>query len=159
MTKFAAQTTVSTEKSRAEIEATLRRYGATGFAYAWQERRAMIQFEMNSRRIKFELPLPDPKAREFTHTQNKHEWMQKPRVASVALKEWEQACRQRWRALALAIKAKLEAVECNITDFESEFLAHICLPNGQTVGGYMLPQIADTYASGNMPPLLPGPQV
>jgi hypothetical protein len=155
MTKFAAKTEVSTEKSRAEIESTLKRYGATGFAYAWQERRAMIQFEMHNRRIKFELPLPDPKAREFTHTVHRYP---EPRTAPAALKLWEQACRQRWRALALAIKAKLEAVECNITDFESEFLAHICLPNGQTVGGYMLPQIAETYASGSMPPLLPGPK-
>ena len=36
MTKYAATTDVPAEKSRAEIEATLRRYGATGFAYGWE---------------------------------------------------------------------------------------------------------------------------
>ncbi|WP_198651245.1 hypothetical protein [Salinicola sp. CPA57] len=70
---------------------------------------------------------------------------------------WEQACRQRWRALALVIKAKLEAVESGITMFEEEFLAHIVLPNGGTVGGWMLPQIKKSYDSGSMPPLLAKP--
>ena len=35
---------------------------------------------------------------------------------------WEQACRQRWRALALVIKAKLEAIDAEISTFEEEFL-------------------------------------
>ena len=42
-------------------------------------------------------------------------------------------CRQRWRALNLAIKAKLEAVESGIVTFDQEFLAHIVGPSGQTV--------------------------
>lgn len=65
--------------------------------------------------------------------------------------------RQRWRALALVIKAKLEAVEAGITEFEEEFLAHIVLPNGGTVGQFMLPQVATAYETGQMPPLLPAP--
>ena len=55
------------------------------------------------------------------------------------------------------IKAKLEAVETGITEFEDEFLAHIVLPNGQTAGHWMRPQIAKAYESGSMPPLLPAP--
>ncbi len=58
--------------------------------------------------------------------------------------------------LALVIKAKLEAVETGITMFDEEFLAHIVLPNGNTVGQFMLPQVESTYNSGAMPPLLPG---
>lgn len=154
MPRYAENTSVSTEKSRGEIERTLQRYGATGFMYGWQGDRAAVQFDMNARRIRFELPLPDPKDRAFTHTPS----TRKPRTAAQAAEAWEQACRQRWRALSLAIKAKLEAVECGITDFESEFLAHIVLPGGQTVGRWMLPQIAETYETGRMPPLLPGPQ-
>lgn len=109
---------------------------------------------MAGRRIRFELPLPDRNAREFTHTPSRNT----ARSSAQALEAWEQACRQRWRALSLAIKAKLEAVECGITDFESEFLAHIVLPSGQTVGGWMLPQIAEAYETRSMPPLLPGPK-
>lgn len=55
------------------------------------------------------------------------------RTAAAATKEYEQAGRQRWRALALVIKAKLEAVGTGIVTFEEEFLAHIVLPSGRTV--------------------------
>lgn len=154
MTRYAENTSVPVERSRAEIERTLQRYGATGFMYGWQGTRAAVQFDMNSRRIRFELPLPDPKAREFTHTPSRGT----ARSATQAHEAWEQACRQRWRALSLAIKAKLEAVECGITDFESEFLAHIVLPSGERVGQWMLPQVAAAYESGRMPPMLPAPE-
>lgn len=154
MTRFAENTSVSVEKSRGEIERTLQRYGASGFMYGWQGNRAAIQFDMHKRRIKFELPFPDPTAREFTHTPGRN----KPRPASQAQAAWEQACRQRWRALNLAIKAKLESVEAGISEFESEFLANIVLPGGKSVGQWMLPQIATVYESGKMPPMLTGPQ-
>lgn len=43
-----------------------------------------------------------------------------------------------------------------IATFEQEFMAHIILPNGQSVGDYVLPQIAAAYEGGSMPRLLPG---
>ena len=108
----------------------------------------MIQFEMNEKRIRFDLPFPHPE--EFERNKV---GAQRPRgQVSVA---WEQACRQRWRALALAVKAKLEAVESGITTFEEEFMAHIVLPGGQTVGAWMVPQIEVSYKAGKMPPMLP----
>jgi len=67
---------------------------------------------------------------------------------------WEQACRQRWRALNLAILAKLEAVEAGITTFEEEFLAHLVLPNGKTVGQWAVPAVGKALSDGKMPPLL-----
>ena len=70
----------------------------------------------------------------------------------------EQAVRQRWRALALVIKAKLEAVESGITCFEDEFMAHIVLPNGNTVSQWLIPQISSAYENGAMPKLLPMPE-
>jgi len=54
----------------------------------------------------------------------------------------------------LAIKAKLECVESGIASFEEEFLAYIVLPNQQTMGQLALPQIAQAYGGGKMPPLL-----
>ena len=62
--------------------------------------------------------------------------------------------RQRWRALVLVIKAKLEAVESGITTFENEFLAHIVLPDNRTVGEWLAPQIDSAYEEGGMPKLL-----
>ena len=70
----------------------------------------------------------------------------------------EQACRSRWRALALAVKAKLEAVAIGITTFEDEFMAHIVMPDGLTVGEHVRPRIASAYESGQVTPLLGGPK-
>jgi hypothetical protein len=66
------------------------------------------------------------------------------------------ACRQRWRALALVIKAKLEAVESGIATFDEEFMNWILLPNGQTVGDMIRPKIEQVYLTGELPPLLLG---
>lgn len=152
--KYAAETTVSVAQSKAEIEATLSRYGATGFCSGWSGELAVIMFEMEGRRIKFTLPLPDKMS--FA----KGTKYSKPytRTPEEVMKAWEQACRQRWRALALAVKAKLEMVDTGISSFEEEFLAHIVLPDGGTVGDWMRPQIDEAYKSGKMPPLLPSPQ-
>jgi len=153
--KYAAQTTVSVEKSRAEIEGTLTRYGATAFAYAWQGSRAVIQFEAKDRRIKFELPLPAKDEKRFTHYRHSSGKMLRRTSQSQINEMWEQGCRQSWRALALVIKAKLEAVAAGITEFESEFLANIVLPDGRTVGDHARPEIAIAYTQQEMRPMLP----
>lgn len=160
MPKYASSTSVSVEKSRAEIESTLTRYGAGQFGYATDTDRglATIQFAANGRHVRFVLQLPSRNDRQFVRTPVRGH----RRSESQQLEAWEQACRQRWRALALAIKAKLEAVECGITEFEEEFMAHIVLPNGDTVGRMMRPQIEHAYATGQQPPgiagLLPAPE-
>lgn len=152
MSRYAEHTQVSSDKSRAEIERTLGRYGASGFMYGWQQGYAVVAFEMAGRRIRFDLPMPDRQSAQFTKTETGRE-----RSASQAEKAYEQAVRQRWRALHLVIKAKLEAVESGITEFEEEFLAHIVLPGGDTVGRWMLPQVQRAYETGDMPALLPTP--
>lgn len=152
MSRYAADTSVSAEKSRAEIEQILVRYGADQFAYATSRTEAQIGFVAHGRQVRFRLAMPDPNAREFTHTPNRNT----ERSASAAYNAWEQATRQRWRALALVIKAKLEAVEAGITEFEDEFLAHIALPNGSTFGDWARPELARVYDSGDMPALMPG---
>jgi hypothetical protein len=149
MPRYAANTEVSSTRSRDEIERTLTRYGADQFMYGWQDGSAVIAFRANDRRVRFILPLPDRNGREFTH----HSKGVRDEGAQARL--YEQAIRQRWRALALVIKAKLEAVEAGISEFEDEFLAHVMLPTGQTVGEWMRPQVAEVYLSGKMPPMLP----
>jgi hypothetical protein len=146
--KYAESTTVSSEKSKAEIEKILNRYGATSFLSGWNENTATIMFKMEGRTVRFLLPLP--KKSDFSHTPGRG----KLRSPDAQLEVYEQAIRQRWRALALVIKAKLEAVESGITVFEDEFMAHIVMPNGETVGSWMRPQIAKAYESGKMPPLM-----
>lgn len=152
MAKFAENTSVSVEKSRAEIEGLIVRYGATHTAFMSAPGRAVICFEAKGRRIMFELPLPDRSEKRFQRDGRGS--MRSPQKVGEA---WEQACRQRWRALALVIKAKLEAVESGITAFEDEFLAHIVMPDGQTVATHIKPRIAEAYEHGSMLPLLPPP--
>lgn len=151
MTKYAANTEVSADRSRSEIERILQRYGADQFMYGWESTMAVVQFRAHGRHIRFMLEMPDPEDREFTHTPNRGT----RRTPQQAYSHWEQATRQRWRALKLVIQAKLEAVEAGITEFEAEFLAHIVLPDGTTVGQWALPQVAVAYESGSMPKMLP----
>lgn len=156
MARYASDTSVSVENTRAEIERTLKRYGATSFAYASEADRAMIGFRISERMVRFVVHLPDPGAREFTHTPARGV----RRSDAEREKAWEQACRQRWRALALVIKAKLEAVAAGITTVEDEFLAHTMLPDGRTVGEWAKPELAIAYEHGSMPTslLLEGPR-
>jgi hypothetical protein len=156
VSRYAENTTVTPEASRGEIEKTLRRYGANAFSYGWEEGdggapRAAVSFRADNRQIRFVLEMPSYDDREFTHTPTKG----LRRTATQQMAEYDKAVRQRWRALALVIKAKLEAVEADITTFEDEFLAHIVLPSGRTVGDEIRGGIELAYETGTMQPLLP----
>lgn len=129
MSKYAEGTKVPADQSRAEVERILKRYGATHFGYASAPAEVVLAFESNGRRVRFKVPMPD------------------------ALKEARRH-RQRWRAVVLAIKSKLETVESGIEQFDEAFMAQIVLPDGRTMGEVALPQIAHTYQHGKMPPLL-----
>ena len=150
MSRFAEGTTVSVEKSRAEIEKLITRYGATSTAFMNAPGRSVVCFEASGRRIMFELKLPDIAEKRFLRDGRGSMLPQPKRML-----KWEQACRQSWRALTLVIKAKLEAVEAGITSFEDEFLAHIVMPDGQTVATHIKPRIAEAYAGGQMLALMP----
>ena len=77
------------------------------------------------------------------------------RTEEAQRRAYDQACRQRWRALLLLVTAKFEGVASGITTLEEEFLAHIYLPDGRTVGEFIQPQIEEAYRTGRMPPTLP----
>lgn len=131
---YAERTSVAVDKSRADIEKALAKYNAKSFGYFAEPTRAIIVFEANDRRIRFDLPLPEGN---------------KPKD--------EQTRRSRWRALLLCIKAKLEAVDSKIESFEEAFMAHVVMPDGDTVGSHLKPQIAEAYRTQSMVPLLPKP--
>jgi hypothetical protein len=152
--KYAADTEVSSERSQAEIKATLQRYGASKYAYYEDEGRAGISCEIQSRRLKFILLLPNRTSEEFVYAGEGNR--RKIRDVETQHRFWEKACRQKWRALALIIKGKLEALESNIYTFDEVFMSDILLPDGKTVGEHMKPQIEHAYLSGKMPKLLPG---
>jgi hypothetical protein len=128
MPTYAAGTDVPSDRSLAEIKSTLSRYGADAFAYLEANDRAAIEFVVHNRRVRFVVPLPDRRAEQFTKTPTGRD-----RSPTQAQKEYEQAIRQRWRALALYVKATLEAVESSIVEFDTAFLGSFVLGDGRTV--------------------------
>ena len=127
----------------------MRRFGASGFAYAWTEDAATIAFHVGNLTVRIALPLPRPDDPVFWLTPTKRR-----RTERQAQEAYEAEVRRRWRALAAVIKAKLVAVEDNISTMEQEFLAYVVLPNGQTLGEWAGPQLNDARPL----PLLPAPR-
>lgn len=157
MGRYASDTEVPVDRTRAQIESLLAKHGADAFGYATEGYRAMIRFNIlsqdgNSRLlgVQITLKLPDPSSPEFTKTSTG-----KDRERTAALKSWEQACRSSWRALHLVIKAKLEAAKIGISTLEREFMPDVLLPSGLTIGQAVESQ-REALASGNQLRLLPG---
>lgn len=149
MSRYAEGTTVAPERSQAEISELLRRYGASSYVSGYEDNRAMIAFKAHERTIRFILDLPLASDDEFQWTPTKQR--RKPDGARAA---HEAEIRRRWRALALAIKAKLEAVSTGIASFEDEFLAYTVLPDNTTVGDRLRGEIEHAWAIGQAPPRL-----
>lgn len=144
---YADNTSVSVDRSRAEIENILKKHGAASFMYAWKDDKAIIAFNAGNRNIRFAVPLP--KKEEFKATPTGRR-----RKQSRVEDTFEAETRRKWRALALLVKAKLVGVQDGIAAFEQEFMPYMVLPNGRTVAEEALPMIEEVYSSGKMIPLL-----
>jgi hypothetical protein len=144
-TRYAQQTAVPIERSRAEIERLLMRAQAQGFAYMTEGTRAMIGFRYHDLGFKIHLPLPDKD--KFSRTPKGRRWRDAdgPQIA------WEQACRSSWRALCLIVKAKLEAVALGITTVEKEFASDLVLGDGRTLHEHL----SHSVMLGKVPKALP----
>lgn len=158
---YASGTTVSEEKSRAEIEQTIRKHCGrdAAFSYGTMPGKAAIQFSAHGRNVKFELPLPTrdeaaEKARDGRAPGRK--------PTPTQIEAWlDQEYRRRWRCMLLIIKAKFEAVEIKLelaeTEeershvFAQEFLACIVGNGGQTL--YQAIQEAKIGGQRLLPPV------
>jgi hypothetical protein len=145
---YAEGTTVPVEKTRIEIERLLTKHGAAqhGIVSNVECGIAMVLFTMAGRQVRMRVPLPrleEARSRRGASTRERQ------------IRLWEQASRERWRAVLLLVRAKLELIELGLSTIEREFLADIALPNGQTVGDLLHAQLEEAYATGSMPPLLP----
>lgn len=128
MAKFAEHTIVPVEKTKAEIEKLVKAYGAKGFVSGWQGATARIEFLAADRHIRM----------------------------SVVVPEQAQAARQKWRALKLLIKAKLESVDAKIVTLEQAFVGDIVMPSGRTVWEETREPIKLAYEGKPAPLLLGG---
>lgn len=140
---YAKGTTVPPERTRSEIETTLRRYGATSFVSGYEPGRAFLGFVALERNVRFVLSLPNADDNQFRYD-GRGRW----RDVDQKQKAADDEERRLWRCLLLAIKAKLEVVESGIESFEDAFLANIVLPGGQTVSERIRPDIAKAYELG-----------
>ena len=132
---YADKTTVPVTKSRQDIEAMLRKAKANRVVHMVERLEAIVMFELAGRLVKIEVPIKGDAT--------------------------DQVRRSKWRALYLIIKAKIEAVAQGVTTVEQEWLAHIVLPDGRTVGQWIEPQLQVAYDRGDMPTnplLLEGPK-
>lgn len=145
MSAYAEGTTVTPERSQMEIATLIRKYGASSFGTGWADGSAFTTFVAHGRTIRFVLGLPD----------DWHRFIKTPggklRRQPEAEKAMEGEVRRRWRCLALAIKAKLEAVDTGIATFEEEFLPYTVMPDGRTVTEHVLPAVERAIAAGEMP--------
>lgn len=141
MSQHASRTQVSPERSQEEIKRTLRRYGASEFVQGETDERVSIGFRFGGLAFRMDVELPDKS--EFSETPTG-----RGRRGDAAHREWEQAIRQRWRALLLAIRAKLEAIETGISTVEWEFMPFAVMADGQRIGDVMAPQLEAAKTSG-----------
>jgi len=131
--RFAEDTRVPVDRTKQELERLLRQHGAEGYASGWDPSQDRVEFLWRGKQIRFVLP----------------------RDTTLSAARREQAERQRWRALLLVVRAKLEAVRAGIAVFEQEFLGFIVVPDtNQTIYEHAAPrlQAGEFSASRLLPP-------
>lgn len=160
---YAAKTTVTAERSRAELETLLQKHGATQRGIMVDDAdpessKAVILFQLDKKTFRLEVTLPTaseiwrdfkrplPRGfRRWTHTQ-RDTWV---------TKEVQQRSRERWRAILLVVKAKLEFIALGASTAEREFFGDLVLPDGRRLYAVVHPQLDAPAAPGAAtPPIL-----
>lgn len=154
MPTYASRTKVSAAKSREEIQAILKKYGASDFGYKEAADHAMVIFKMANRDYRFLIRYKPLSA--FKPSISKISSPAKRDRTQADLKaEHEQHIRQRWRAMLVVIKAKLIAYDEGIETLEEVFFRWTVVPGSeQTIEEMIEPQIQAAYTTGKLPPML-----
>lgn len=151
--RYAAATNVAVEKSKAEIEGLLIAHGAdnimTGISRA--QCVAFVAFSLEGRQVKLVLPLPDIAKIPRKRVRRGDGAELGDRTDEQIAKEWEQQCRQRWRALLLVVKGKLEMIEIGASSVDREFLADFAMPDGRVLWEAIAPQLIDMQQVPQLP--------
>jgi len=154
---FAKGTKVDIEKTEQQIKTMLRKAGAKAYATYETGDSASIAFHLHDLNIRMNLTMPSRDAERFTMRRANQSSVMVEQSAAAAEKLWEQACKERWRALHLCVKAKLEAIDAGVETIEDAFLAHVQTSDGETIGARLKPQLRDIIA-GNAPLQITGPR-
>lgn len=122
--KYAEGTSVPVERSRAEIERVLMKYGATKFGTMSEETKVTVFFEVKGREVQWMVPLP-------------------AKAKYLREQDYDGEVSRRWRVLVITVKAMLEAVESKLLTFDQAFLAHVVVPGtGRTLGDVLVPRLS-----------------
>jgi hypothetical protein len=144
---YAEKTEVTVAKTRGELLELLEKHGAGSVGFTSTPTGAAITFQARERWIRFRLSFASDSA--FAKSP-----AGRVRTGAQLDAAKEQHVRARWRQLLLVVKAKLEAVDEGIEEFDEAFLAHVVLPDDRTVFEASAPAIAETYRDGLVRPLL-----
>ena len=148
---YAETTTVSVEKSVAEIVTLIRRQDGAQIAQLDDDARYVIAFTMAARQIRFIVQF-DP----LSHKRFDLDGRGLRRTAEGRRVQWEQHRRQRMRALLLVIRAKFESIDSKVETFEEAFLANVVMADNKTLYERVKEPIALEYDSGKIAPLMLG---
>lgn len=124
--KYAADTQVPIGRSQDQIRQLVLGRGAIGWVCGEDNGKGMVAFKLEGRHLRF----------------------------LITLSEKERETRRLWRALHMAIKAKLVIAAEGIELFDEVFLSNIVQPNGRTVGEDIVPKITTMLERGKQAPLL-----
>lgn len=151
---YAKGTSVSPDKTFTDIRTMLRHHKATAIGTLEIGNAIQLGFQLDNRNIRFTVPLPERAS--FRYKRINQSKAVAERTTAEMDQSYQQATAERWRALLLVVKAKLESVESGIETLDQAFLAQLEAPGDpgrRTVGEILIPQIKAGYA-GNPRPLL-----
>lgn len=144
MTRYASNTTVPVDRSKAEIEKNLARFGASEFGYWAGADKAQVGFVYRKVRIELSLSYPDFEDSRYTPTKLE-------RTDNQTMTEHQKEIKRRWRSLSAVIKALLIGVDDGVLTFEDAFMPWIVWGNGLTTRQLLLPELQKAITSGKMP--------
>ena len=156
---YAKGTTVEVARSRAEIDSLLSKNGASsvGILRDSEKSIAVVAFTIHGAKFRLEIPMPTMAEVEqaLTEVKPKRWWgwndeeKGRYRQAEIAQRE-----RERWRAILLLIKSKLEIVRIGLSSVEREFMADLVLPGGQRAEAFFAEAIRRGLEAGDAAPML-----
>ncbi|MBI4022665.1 hypothetical protein HY375_00670 [Candidatus Berkelbacteria bacterium] len=140
---YASDTSVSVDRSRAEINHLLREWSCAEIAWTdhLAESRVSVEFTWHREdalyRVRFTLQVPKKTI------PTKHPPYERPQTA----KEQEQAARSVHRLLLLKLKADLNAAQAGLAKVEEIFLPWMVDRRGKTVADLLLPRLKEQFAA------------
>lgn len=146
-------TSVSVDKSQAEIRKLLIDYGAARFLFGEEERDGVrwagIEFGHNGNVVRMSVPLKAPDERPLKAKAQRAHTKTYEQILNEA---YEQEAKRVWRVLFWSLKSRMVAVEEQLETFEQAFLAHLVDPaSGMTVWQALAPTVAaGAFQSGGM---------